>query len=706
VSIPHDLPGMVRLYRSDPTPARRQAIVAYGDSHPKEKDFARLALGIASWEQRDFAGTISTLQPLSARLPQLADYVAFYLTAARMEAKDGGGMKDLARVYEASVTSPLRSRAWVLEARSMVQSNPVEALQFLRKHDGELPQPEGDLALGEALQASGDLAGSARAYQRVFFRYPMGEAAQRSTAALLTLRDSMGPSYPAPDAAALMRRADRLVELREYGTARVEYQALAAQLGGEDRERAQVRAAAIDIWRGQVKLGLAQLRGLAPTQNDPSAERLCHLAEANRRLREDDAMIQAVDELSRKYPTSPWRLKSLVAAANRLWMANRPDRYVAYFRAVAQEFPSDAQAPFASWRVAFASHMARERGAGDLMREHVRRFPEHTSAATAMYFLGRRAEGDGDRNAARTWYTRVAAVLPNSFYGAMARERLAAAEISSAGSSSSVEHFLASIPVPARTAPGFDRTPALAARVERARQLRAAGLTDLADGEFRFCARTEGQPWLVATEMAAAADEPWLALRAMKSLAGDYLAMPFDLAPRKLWEPLFPLPWRSDVLGSAETIGLDPYVFAGLIRQESEFNPKAVSRARAYGLTQVLPSTGRQFARSAGVSTVTVSTLTQPLPNLKLGSTILKSLFDRYSGKWELALAGYNAGPGRVAQWLQWNDYRDPVEFIESIPILETREYVQAVLRNADMYRRLYGGKSSPVRADTGRSGE
>jgi soluble lytic murein transglycosylase len=107
-------------------------------------------------------------------------------------------------------------------------------------------------------------------------------------------------------------------------------------------------------------------------------------------------------------------------------------------------------------------------------------------------------------------------------------------------------------------------------------------------------------------------------------------------------------------------------------------------------LTQVLPGTGRQYARSAGVGRVTERVLVQPAANLRIGTAILRSMLDQQAGKLEQTLAAYNAGPNRVAEWLTWNTYREPAEFVESIPYLETREYVQAVLRNAEMYRRLY----------------
>jgi soluble lytic murein transglycosylase len=235
-----------------------------------------------------------------------------------------------------------------------------------------------------------------------------------------------------------------------------------------------------------------------------------------------------------------------------------------------------------------------------------------------------------------------------------------------------------------------EATSATTTRIDRSRLLRTGGLSDLADAELRFSARTDGQPALLGMEMAGSADAPYQGLRMMKSMASDYLNLPLASAPRKFWELLFPLPYREEVVANARTNDLDPYLVAGLIRQESEFNPGAVSRAKAYGLTQVRPATGRLFARQNGVARLTTSILCQPAANLKIGSSILRSMLDKQGGSVEQTLASYNAGPQRVVEWLTWNTYREPAEFVESIPFTETRDYVQAVLRNAEMYRRLY----------------
>jgi soluble lytic murein transglycosylase len=326
-----------------------------------------------------------------------------------------------------------------------------------------------------------------------------------------------------------------------------------------------------------------------------------------------------------------------------------------------------------------------------LQREQLPQYSGHSTAGAALYFLGRQLERSGDVAGARACYRKLATSFENHYYAMLARERLKTAAATPAASpSAEIAQFVAGIRLGASTPVAAETAAATQMRIERSRLLRAAGLNDLADAELRFGIRTDGQPALLAMELADSADAPHQALRIMKSSSPDYLNLPVPAAPRKFWELLFPLPYRTDLVRDAKDRDLDPYLLAGLIRQESEFNPQAVSRAKAYGLTQIRPATGRQFARKAGVPKFTTRVLSQPAANLKIGTSILRSMLDQQGGKLEQTLAAYNAGPERVVQWMSWNTYREPAEFVESIPFTETRDYVQAVLRNAEMYRRLY----------------
>jgi soluble lytic murein transglycosylase len=694
---PRDLASLVREYRESPTAVRRAAVVAYAAAHPKEAALAKLALGVAAVEQEDYSGAIAALSPITAVLPKLADYVTYYLGAARVESQDSAPFNP-GPVYQAPITSPFAARARLLEARSLMAGNAAGAVALLREHYSELPQPDGDLWLGHALQAAGEPSRAAEYFQSVYYRYPTAAAASKAEAALLALRDAMGASYPEPESELLLARGDRLLETREYTRAKSEFQSALSHLEGIDRDRARVRAAAAELLRGNATAACDSLRAFGPDPSEADAERLYYLVECARRRSDDEGLLAAIGALETRYRQSRWRLRALISAGNRYLLVNRPQQYVPLYRAVYEDFPDSSEAPLCHWKVAFAAHLERDSGAEALLREHVSRYPRYASAGAALYFLGRRAEESGDSGGARAFYARIDAVYPNHFYGVLARERLSQQVVLPVAASNEIEAFLSGVEFSPREAPVLMRTPKTEARIERSRLLRRAGLSDLAEAELRFGARADGQPWVLGIEAGASAEAVHIGLRAIKAMAPGYLSLPLDAAPEKFWQLLFPMPWRLELTRNARQKQLDAFVLAGLIRQESEFNPRAVSRARAYGLTQVLPSTGRMFARREGYRRLTTGMLMQPSTNLKVGTAILRSMFDRHAGKWEQTLAAYNAGPSRVAEWITWHDYREPAEFIEAIPFTETREYVKAVLRNADLYRRIYQtGKTEVV---------
>jgi soluble lytic murein transglycosylase len=183
---------------------------------------------------------------------------------------------------------------------------------------------------------------------------------------------------------------------------------------------------------------------------------------------------------------------------------------------------------------------------------------------------------------------------------------------------------------------------------------------------------------------------PDQAIRYIKRYASSYLFLPIESAPRQFWTLAFPLPYRADLDRFSKQNGLDPFLMAALIRQESQFDPTAVSRANARGLTQIMPATGKELSRRLKIKVFTTASLFQPSVNLELGTFYLKTLTSQVNGRTEAALAAYDAGLTRARAWLTWGDFREPAEFIETVPFSETRDYVQTVLRNADVYRRLY----------------
>jgi soluble lytic murein transglycosylase len=169
--------------------------------------------------------------------------------------------------------------------------------------------------------------------------------------------------------------------------------------------------------------------------------------------------------------------------------------------------------------------------------------------------------------------------------------------------------------------------------------------------------------------------------------------------PNDAWRAAFPLPYESNLRTEAAHNQVDPMLVAGLIRQESAFESKAMSHAGAMGLMQVMPKTALKLARQLNVRYARAR-LTDPGYNLQLGSRYLANLIQSF-GTPEGALAAYNAGEDHVAEWTTGQNYLETAEFVESIPFTETREYVQIVIRNAEVYRLVYGSTPPADRQET-----
>jgi soluble lytic murein transglycosylase len=165
---------------------------------------------------------------------------------------------------------------------------------------------------------------------------------------------------------------------------------------------------------------------------------------------------------------------------------------------------------------------------------------------------------------------------------------------------------------------------------------------------------------------------------------------------RTLLRVVYPFPYRDMVMSFARERGLDPFLLAGLIRQESAFDPDIVSRAGAVGLMQVVPATGRELARAVGPRQFHPDALTTPEVNVHLGTRFLVDLMRRYPDM-PLVLSAYNAGPTRADRWKRFPEAEDPARFTERIPFAETRGYVKNVTRNRALYQYLYGDREQVI---------
>src|SRR2546422_945216 len=285
--------------------------------------------------------------------------------------------------------------------------------------------------------------------------------------------------------------------------------------------------------------------------------------------------------------------------------------------------------------------------------------------AEASEALYRRAEILDDldrREEAATAYRAVVARYPSREVGAKARWRLG---------------WLAWLAGDARGAadPGF-------ARVEL---LRRIGLVEEAIGELEELAeRATGDPVrLYGISGAYVKEERYhLALRILRRALAPLAATGDPALPQAFWETLYPLGWRAELLAAAQSAGLDPYLVAAVVREESSYYPRALSPVGARGLMQLMPDT---MAPPKGAR---ADHLDDPAQNLRLGTRFLAALLREF-GDPRVAIAAYNAGPKRARQWWSKRRTDDLEAWVELIPYDETRYFVKRVVLSWNAYRRL-----------------
>ncbi len=236
--------------------------------------------------------------------------------------------------------------------------------------------------------------------------------------------------------------------------------------------------------------------------------------------------------------------------------------------------------------------------------------------------------------------------------------------------------------------------PAERAHVARGEQLTRILLYDEALEELRAGRETAPNSPLINLRMAQALraqNENAAAINALRRAYPDYgQSLPEEMT-REVWTVFYPIGWWPTIQQESRRHNLDPFMVAGVIRQETIFNPQARSRVNALGLMQLMPTTGRTVARkySLGGGNISSADLLNPVLSIQLGTAYLSEMLERF-GRFEYAAAAYNGGPTRVSRWLDELPTSEIEEWVDSIPITETRLYVQGVYRNARHYQRLY----------------
>ena len=680
---------MAQQLIQDRSPAAYAGVEAYARAHAKEDAgaLAWLVVGYAHVLDKDYAKAIDPLNRAKPLAGDLGDYVAYYLgTAYQQTGRQGEALATLANFAANYPDSLLVRDADVSYAGALLSDGrPAEAAELLEKE--RLPaRSDIEFTIGKAYAALGQQEKAVAALANVYYNMPNADEADAAYAELKNL-----PQAPPATAAQRKTRAELLMKAKRYNDAVDEYRELATRSSADDRPAAELEWADALHRAGRNREAKAELTTLPGATADQAAQRLYILGEVYWSLDENEAFYRTVDDLRKTAPTSTWLEQALLSVANLHLVHHEDDQALDAFRELQQRFPNGSRASYAHWKTAWLTlRLGHNDEAKEQFDAQITLYPAGNETSAALYWRARLAEEDNQPDMARAYYEKLSERFRNYYYAELGRLRLSK---------------LDAAPDPPRHYPVLDHIPPLNAdritvsdppvddlHVEKAQLLGNGGLVDFAVRELQLAANHGGN-WAVGATAQLCMDTGHYdrAIEVMKRSVPSYFAVDIPDLPRLYWEALFPRPYWNDLKRYSVANGLDPYLVASLIRQESEFNAAAVSRANAVGLMQLLPRTGRLVAREVGLGRYNPSQLFTPAINLQLGTRFFRRTVDHFGGSIEYALAAYNAGDDRVEEWLGQGKYRDSQEFVESIPFTETREYVQAILRNASVYRQLYG---------------
>jgi soluble lytic murein transglycosylase len=662
-------------------------VLSYAKSHPGDgAATAYLALGHAYMLDHRFADAATNFKQANASgdaLDDYADYLGAQAAVQAGRAADAYALLD--RFGERYPDSIFVATAPVLLANAHMQQNdPQGALRALQPlmNTPEAGHADFRYALGRAYQLAGDVAHAAPVYRSIYVEQPLAYEAPQAA----TQMQAMGVPLSAAERKA---HADALFNAKRYAEASAEYAAIGRnnpQLSAADRSGLTIYSAVCDFKLKRVSK--RDVERLPETSDDTAALKLYMLAELSRSEGDREGHDALIAKMIERYPTSRWLEEALYSGGNMYLLKHDAGQAIFHYTKLVTLFPNSTYAPSAHWRAAWLDYRTRNYPeAARLMDEQIDRYRGGIEVPGAIYWRGRiYEEEEHNFPQAVNYYKALSAAYTDYYYGILARQRLAVLGAQAAVAPAPVLNAVPKAQAPQLTG----ELPENDIHLIKARLLANAALNEYIGPEVQASPTSSEWGALAQAEIYASFGEYTRALQSMKHSGISFFTLPIDQVPEVYWRLLFPQPYWTELVADAGKNGLDPYLVASLIRQESEFNAGAVSRANAYGLMQLLPSVGRATARKQGMKGFDTRQLLNPTTNLALGTANLKAVLDRFGGQAEYALAAYNAGDTPIRQWLASNDYKDVPEFVESIPYTETRDYVQAILRNREIYRTLY----------------
>jgi soluble lytic murein transglycosylase len=646
----------------------------------------------------------AALEALDARAISAATAIGDYALFYRGESEAASDKKSAARsdytaIYSKHPDSLKARDARLRAAESAVAvGDPSAAVKDLARLV-ESKDADAIYITGTAFEGTGKTEQAIALFRQIYYELPATAASMQAEARLNAL--SVSPKDHPGSFAEERSRADALFEARQYADSSAAYERLLARFPEADRlDEIHLRHGVSLLNNKQQGQAITALTRVSDRNAELHAEAMFYQAEALRRASRSAESSVLVDGLVNHYPKTRWAVEALYNLATYLNKQERESEAASRYRQLLASFPKSSYAPEASYNLGWSAYRSKNYAdAARILEQHLAsyRYPETKFIGEACLWAAKSEERLGHKSRALALYDLINQRYHYGYHGYIAGLRAAAlrkAEPSLKSEQpkpgSDLEAISANVAYfePAReTADGSE-----AVRVAKATDLEAIGLQEFAVRELN--AALEASPAsprlnLRLAQLYSRRGEPFQATLVLRKAYPDLYSYRDGDVPREAWEIFFPMVAWGTLKQEAKRYGVDPYIACGLIRQESVFNPNAISRAGARGLMQIMPATGQLISKRQGNGAISAADLYNPVLNIKLGMNYLAQMLGEF-GRIEYAAAAYNAGPGRARAWIAARGTMDIEDWIENIPFSETRGYVQGVLRYAANYQRLY----------------
>jgi len=622
--------------------------LSYGTKSGPEE---RFKTAYCQYKSGDFNNALKNLRGLEKQLPLLADYI-YYLEA--------GSYKNLGKTRQAEnkynkvysnypssslASDSLASIAEIYSSQGKYQ-NAINAYHVLiEKEPSEWNKAIYTNAIGELLLEQGLVNEAFQLYKTVWIKYP------QSTFSVKVIEIANNNEFEFnPTNTERFERAEALYNLKSWNNAIDEYSMI--------QPNADIN---FKIAKSQYNLGRLE-SAITKFNTINSPEALYWKGRTYEKIGRFKQARQAYQSVYEQYPGSEFAPQGLYRAGKLEQRNLREKNAVNYYKTVVAEYPAYEKTPDAAWNLGWIYYKRGQyQNAYDIFSGYS--YPKNSFDAQSFpYWKAKSLEKLGHKADAYNIYESLAFSDRFTYHSFLARvkiDHMARVKNTKLNNYAVLKN------------PGY----------EKAVIFINMGIYEYANNE------------IIALEEKAVSDDQFIIVSQLYNRSGNIyksvnLLEKIDTPAALPYK--YPQPYSDEVFRYSNKYGHDVLLVYSLIREESRYNKDAVSSSNARGLMQLINGTANDSAREVGIQQYSFNKLFEPEVNVELGSFYLRKVLDRYDGEIPLGLASYNAGPNRVAEWVDTIGYYKFDEFIEKIPITETRNYVKRILRSYGAYNAIY----------------